>query len=363
MSISLRSTRYEPENFNPNNMVICIRWKGNINLAEAFTSLFIYIVDNPILKEGKVKIPYYGVEDVIVSIRYKKESRGIREASEQSDNFVSVDLQINKRNAHIKLSSGNALVMGVTSVEDGTAAVNCLLDLIYITDQNLKYLRTVSPETMEAVYEYIKSKVTEDTVGMGLPDSDIFLTQLEEYNQNNNAVVDERVDKMMLARGYEVKNMMNLKKAMTTLIKQKTVDPDIVEIMETDVTNSAYNYKLQFFNKSGEIVKGVFILKHLALAVINMQNANITAAHHNWHSKYANVVISTRGMTNGKLNFEDNGDDTLPQHIHRFNISEEGSIRQWSPSLKEEAYLVHCTLLEILSNLISDYSDVFIVSE
>lgn len=362
MSLSLRSTRFESQDFNPNNMVICIRWKGIINLAEAFISLFIVVIDNPLVKEGKIKIPYYGMEDVIVSIRYKKESRGIREASGQSDNFVSVDLQINKRNAHIKLSSGNALVMGVTSIEEGIAAVNCLLDLIYLTDQNLNYLRGASSEVLDATYAYVKSVSTDGAVGMGLPDSDVFVANLEEHTRNDpNSKVDALIAKIMLARGYELKTMSDLKKTLTTVSKQKVIDPDLVEIVETEVTNSAYNYKLQFFDGNGDAVKGVFILKNLALAIINMQNNNITAAHHNWHSKYANVVISTRGMTDDKLNIGD--DNNTAQHIHRFNISEEGSIRQWSPSLKEEAYLVHQTLLHILVTLIGDYSDVFMIAE
>src|SRR5258706_4451233 len=361
MSLSLRSSCFESEKFNPNNMVIVIRWKGTINLAEAFISLPIFVVDVPLSKGGKIKIPYYGVEDVIVSIRYKKESRGIRDASGQSDNFVSVDLQINKRNVHIKLSSKNALVMGVTSVEEGSEAVNCLLDLIYITDQNLNYLRQVSNDVIESAYTYVEKVSTDCTPGLNLPDSDVFINDLEVYNiAHPETPVDERVGKIMLARGYELTCFEDLRHTMALLLRQKMIDPDSVEIVETEVSNSAYNYKLNFYDASGEPLDGVFILKNLALAIINMQNSNITAAHHNWHSKYANVVISTRGIVEGKLSLcNSTTEENVAQHIHRFNISEMGSIRQWSPSLKDEAYLVHQELLIILTNLIGEYTDVF----
>lgn len=341
-------------------MVIVIRWRGSINLAEAFVSLPIFVVDTPLATSGKLKIPYYGVEDVIVSIRYKKESRGIRNVSGQSDNFVSVDLQIGGHNVHIKLSSNNALVMGVTSVEEGTEAVNCLLDLIYQTDQNLAYLREVQPNVLERGLVYLASVATDNSSGLSLPDSDVFIAELEKHNQEHpDDKVDEMVAKVLLARGYELETFEELERTVNTLLRYKKIDPDQVEIIETEVSNSAYNYKLQFYEPDGEIGQGVFILKNLALAIIGMQNPSITAAHHNWHSKYANVVIATQGVVDGKL-LLDGTDENRPQHVHRFNISESGSIRQWSPSVKEEAYLVHRELLSILANLIGNYSDVFV---
>ena len=51
------------------------------------------------------------------------------------------------------------------------------------------------------------------------------------------------------------------------------------------------------------------------------------------------------------------------QHIHRFNISEGAGIRQWSPSTKEEAFLVHKVLIAILKNIIANNSNVFVVAE
>src|SRR5579871_3811794 len=141
MAFGVKSRFQAQDEFNPNNMVIVVRWDGEVILDSAFIALPILPIEELPTKRKKIKIPYYGVEDVLVSIRYKNEARGIRPIPKQPDNFVSIDLQINQRNVHIKLSSNNALVMGVTSIEEGRAAVECLLDTIYMSDQHMSYLK------------------------------------------------------------------------------------------------------------------------------------------------------------------------------------------------------------------------------
>jgi hypothetical protein len=359
MSLDLMANFSDVSKFNPNNMVIVVRWNGNINLANAFNLLPLQCIEESPSTKKKIKIPYYSVEDVIVSIRYKKGARGLREVPKQPDNFVSIDLQIGGRNVHIKLSSENAVVMGVTSLEKGVEAVECLLDTIYMTDQNLAYLRKVDIDEVTRAYEYIENLSVEKEDSLGLPEADIFCDNLIDYNKTNPKI-DEKIATILLARAYEFSTISDFSDAIVKFTQSKPIDEDNVEIVSAEVSNSAYNYKFYFFSvEKKEKVVGYFILKNLASAILSLNNPNITASHHNWHAKYVNVVISTFGIKNNQLNMKNN----KKQHIHRFNISETGSIRQWSPSIKEEAYLVHLLLTQIIGQIIIKHKDVFLVPE
>jgi hypothetical protein len=159
-----------------------------------------------------------------------------------------------------------------------------------------------------------------------------------------------------------------------------------VTISETEVSNSAYNYKYHFYALSDPTtpVEGFFILKNLALKILDMNIPTVISSHHNWHSKYTNLTISTWGMHNGKLLMMSNNTDVekewyqkysnlividnelvkkSPQHIHRLNLSETLSTRLWSPSIKQEAYLIQLLSLAIIRDILATTDDVFVVPD
>jgi hypothetical protein len=436
MSYGLLSRYSNIEDFTPSNAVIVCRYAlgAQIDLSAAFLSLPILPIEEPISKKKKVKIPFYGVDDVIVSIRYKKEARGIRLVPKQPDNFVSIDLQTGHRNVHIKLSKQNALVMGVTSLKEGIDAVECLLDIAYVTDMNLEYLRKSSNTAIDDCLDFL------ETFGETLPDVDDYKAAVAKHNSSFEKLslkddqhleegkvlslkeealtlehslsseeqkrssldekqkesleekripskpIDERLAMILLVRAYELNNMDKLISVISSLRQMGRIDPNNVEITETEVSNSAYNYKFQFYNLADPTipVEGFFILKNLALKIIEIGNSSCIPSSHNWHSKYTNVVLSTYGMHDGKILMESNRtkeeeafyrrhedlviiDNELTknarQHIHRFNISETGSCRFWAPALKEEAYLVHLLLIRIIGEVLANTNDVYIIPE
>ena len=365
MALDLIANFANVSDFNPNNMVVVIRWKGDINLDEAFILLPIQTIEedtNPSAIKKKLKIPYYGIEDILVSVRYKKNARGLRSSSGQPDNFVSIDLQIGKRNVHIKLSSENAVVMGVTSIEAATEAVECLLDTIYMTDQNMAYLRKCDSDTIDRAYEYIVGLCKEGEIGLGLPDSDVFKQDLDIYNNKNKDKIDERIANILLVRAYEMSKIENLTNIFAKFTYSKPIDNNGVIITTTEVCNSAYNYKLLFVNEIGEKVNGVFVLKNLACAILALNNPNITSSSHSWASKYCNIVVSTYGVKNGKLLMKDNS-GKRKQHVHRLNVSEKGSIRLWCCSRQPEAYLLHLLIYNIIKNILTTTNDVYILPQ
>lgn len=341
--------------FSPNNMVVNVTWDEKINLTKAFNLLPIQSLEID-LDKIKKKIPYYGIEDVIVSIRYKKQSRGIRPIPEKADNFVSIDLQINNKNVHIKLSENNVLVMGVVSVQRAIEATQCLLDTIYMTDQNIKYLKTCDEFEVKKVYKYIRSLAVDGKKSLDLPDINLFINKIKE----DYVEIDERLAGLFLAKGYETDSLRVFDESVEYMLNSSYISEDIISINDYRICNSVYNYGL-IIGRDNIPLKACFILRNLAGAIINLNNKNITSSHHNWHGKYTDVVISTYGLSKGKLLLDKR--KNKKQHIHRFNISERGAIRQWSPSSVKEAQIVHQLLLAVLTDIINNVEFVMVVEQ
>jgi hypothetical protein len=326
------------KSFIPNNMVVLFEWDKPLNLADIFVSLPIVSVEGlPIIKGKKTKIPYFGIENVIVNIRYKNKSRGVRPFLAKPDNFVSVDLQIDQRNVHIKLSINNALVMGVTSFETAHEAIKCLLSIIDMVNKNLVYLRNIEEHIDENISTeldtYIKN-LYEDVI----PD---YLTF--ENNLPNN--IDKKLALIHLTYVYEMKTYQEYKNYINSVKAAQEISE--INIANFSISNSGYNYRLKCKCKQSthEFKTNFnFVLNRITTSINNydIENnseiGNIIASHHNWYSKYINIVITIK--------------DKDKYDIHRFNVSEGGSIRQWSPVIVSEAYKVYNLFIDMLNNIL-----------
>ena len=344
MSRKITSSCAKFKNYCPNNMVMVVRWDGKIRLADVFECLPLLVVESPPLMKGKkITIPYYGVDRVIVSLRYKKRARGLRKPPKNTDNFVSVDFQVGERNVHIKLSINNALVMGVTSEKEGVEAVERLLDMINMADVNVEIMRESSEEQRNLIRQFIENMSSDDELGLGLPPAKTFRSKVEKWNKKNEEKIDEHLAMIYLVYAYETFFYEDFVNMTDRIFKSKKMDEQLVNISTTEVSNSAYTYKLCFEEQKGDKMGGIFIFKNLAQCVINLEDPSMTATHHNWHYKYVNIV------------FRDDDD-----RIHRFNLSEGGSVRQWSPSSVKDAFRIHNRLLSVLNKITSENDEVFV---
>jgi len=361
--MSLVSSCTGIENFNSSNMVIVMRWKGKISLINAFSCLPILVVDNKIVsktKGKKIKIPYYGIEDVIVSIRYKSNVRGIREMlKKQSDNFVSVDLQSQEKNVHIKLSQTNITIMGVTLLEHAMEVTQCLIDLIQQCDENLTFLRNCLSEEVdkcllffeELFKKYLELSIKNSTE-FSLPNYDDFL----EIIKKEITLTEElhlKICEILLVYAYEYKDYKSFSKKIDLISSCEKIETSKIKLTYFDISTSLYNYHLSPMNDLKSRMNGIFILKNLAFEINNLGNNNVIASHHNWKSKYCDVAISENIVRN---------DGEIIEKVHRFNISEKGSIRQWSPDTKEFSYNIHNKIIAILKLVIQNSNNVFIPS-
>ncbi len=363
MTTQLVSSCLNIDNFRSSNIVAIVRWEGEISLNDAFRCLPIFSINEvPIIKgkKGKkIKIPYYGVEDVIISIRHKKECRGLRTIlNTKQDNFVSVDLQTEGKNVHIKLSETNATVTGVTTLEQGLNSIQCLLDLIHQTDENLEYLRTSLSKEVDKCENFINNFFIDDkTKGIDIPDYDVVI---EKINEHNNVHLDEnKIDiklcEILLAYAYESKNKSHFSDIISNITQSNKIDKDKVVQTIFDVSTSLYNYHLSNQNdETKSKMKGMFLFKELANSINDLKDPHVLADNHNWNSKYCNVAISD-DVIDCKGN--------IIQKIHRFNISEHGGVRQWSPDIKESSYQIHNKLIKIIRQAMKNNPNIFFPDE
>lgn len=349
MSESLYSISSEYKDFNPNNMVCLFKWEGDLDLLNMFNSLPITVLDIlPTIKGKKCKMKYYGIDQTIVNIRFKKKSRGIRPLLETSDNFVSIDLQNNGKNIHIKFSVNNALVLGSKSFEEATDAIKTCFEIMKMSDNNLTKIRKTNKKDIDNIMNFIINLSENNKKSLNLPMVKDFqeLLDLENSKLDNDNYIDVNKCLIFLAYAYECKTINQFKFTIKNLQNCTNINPDMLEMGYCDVKNSGYSYKI-----INDDCDGVFILQKLAHAIIKLDLDQVSASHHNWHSKYVNVVINNDTL-------DDNGE--IVRHTHRFNISEKGSVRQWSPSFKEEAFEVKNLLLCIIQNSMRKMDGIFI---
>jgi hypothetical protein len=362
MDQQINSTCPNIESFIPNNMVVTVRWDGTINLNDASKTLPILTLDEkPTMKGGHVKIPYYGIENVIVSVRYKKSYRGMRKTSKNSDNFVSTDLQIDGKNVHIKLSTTNAVVMGVTEYQKAIDAIHCLFDIMKMSDDNLEYLRKSKAKNVDSVLSFISSMAIENKPSIGLPGYKEVVEKLAAENERLKSLSEKEIDfrlcMILLSYAYESETTESFTKNIGEITVCSPIEPENVKILmdKCRVSNSAYNYKLIFPHVKDQVkLPGVFVLRNLANAIIQINDPNIVPSHHNWSYKYVYVAMSVDSPEPGNPD---------KQVIHRFNISEGGSIRQWSPSFTEKAFEIQKMLIHIIRLSIASDPNVYISPE
>ena len=334
-------------NFKPNNMVCLFLWVNSINLPNMYQILPILDLNEKVPFKGKkIKIPYYGIEGVIVNIRHRKENRGIRPFLQKSDNFLSVDLQLNQKNIHIKISVNNLLVMNVTSYNDAVSAVSYLNEIINMTNSNIVFLKSCTITQLEQSKQIIYNLYS--SIDTEFPTYEYFKKYCSLYDE-----IIFRASSIFLCYSYELKDIKtNLEYCVNKLLSSEKL-PNLT-ISNSSVVNSIYNYKLKL-NEEDLKLNGTLILRTLAFKINNIVVPTIEtdlkikmliASHHNWRNKYCNIVITIEC-------------ENKESQVHRFNLSEKGCVRHWSPSDTPYAYKLYKILLCILNWCIID-PDVYI---
>lgn len=358
------------KDINASTITMITGIKGNVDIVSAYEVLCILCPRNddgtrfvhPI--KTRNKIPYFGIPNAIVCVKYEGSVRGIRQNKGQMNNVVSIDLQCCDKNINLKLAKTKIQLTGANSEKMGIEAFQILCAHLNMIQDNINYKNNLPEEVKQNTLDWINSN------------KELNMEMIELSPDN----VDKRLAKILYSYYSEFDNYEDfcekIKKVMTVnFLCSDNVQPD-----NPRISNSVYNYTLG---------------KEISLIDMTMflRKKGFNAIFHNWSTTYVNVSIpimnessastpesilsgftesSTEsdypeGENNEKFELDiellkeletyDKSEDIAISSqekkegkikVHRFIIYRGGSIKQTSPTSYESALDVRNIILEAL---------------
>lgn len=263
-------------------------------------------------------IKYFGYEGIIITACYKQVRRGVRIGI--MNNMMCIDLQLEGKNIHLKLSKSTLTSVGTSEINKGVNAYKVIISHINNLKKNIEKFQNVEDKTF--IYNYIKSYFIKDNLLLNTKDVII----PEKYKDELNFL-------RVYLDDFE-KNEVDL--YLEKVKKLETIEPlfkGTLEYLNTRVYNSVYH-----INISKERLYLHILAPYLA-------DKGILAEFHNWTSEGVNICFPIE---------EDlDNDYCVPkEYKHRFTIHEKSSMRQCSPGFKEESYKYYQGVMKLIKKFI-----------
>jgi hypothetical protein len=292
-------------------------------------------------KNTRNKIPYFGVDNAIVCVKYKGKIRGIRQNEGQMNNVVSVDLQTGNKNINLKLAKTNVQLTGATSDNMGKNSFNVLCAHLNMVQGHLNHIRSL-PETVK---QFTIQWVSEKTI----PINGVIPPFNYEYITNeskSNSYIDPRFATFLWQFSDEYTSYLDFSQKLKSVIEicyskdNIVIENDEVSVINCRISNSVYNYNI------GKEVSLIGLTKYL-------HKKGFSVSFHNWNSTHLMVSIPISDDNHsiaGDSIFvgSDSGSDmslSSKLKVHRFSIHKTLSIKQTSPSESSLALEARSTLL------------------
>jgi hypothetical protein len=292
------------------------------------------------------KIPYFGIKDAIVCVKYKGGIRGIRQNEGQMNNVISIDLQCCNKNINLKLARSKIQLTGASSEEMGNEAFQVLCNHINSLHKEFNYINSLSEEvkikTLESLIHYTK----------GLDEDSLIELEYEIYNTLLESGCDELLLKFLYKYIIDCKNHSEFETKIRRVMTYKNISDKEIFITSSRISNSVYNYNL------GKEVSLISLTNHLYKKGLNV-------SFHNWNSTHLNVSIpilddestskSSTPSSHKTFNTEDmdkEEEEIINEKIkvHRFIIYRGGSIKQTSPTSYKDAIDAKSILMNCLKD-------------
>jgi hypothetical protein len=285
-------------------------------------------------KNIRSKIPYFGIENAIVSAKYKGISKGIRSGQvHMMNNVVSLDLSCLGKNINLKLAKTKIQLTGATSFEMGEHAFRVLCEHVNMIQSNLNYIRTIDLETRKITEDWVIKKVEEMIMPNRLPYIDMNAIESEE-------IIDKKYAAFLWQYTDDFDVLDEYCKKIDWIVNKINGDEQIVEselnIENINISNSVYNFSL------GEEVSLIQLTKHLI-------KKGFSVEFHNWNASHLKVSIPV--VENG-VNVMSN---TNKLKAHRFSVHRNGSVKYTSPTMYEKAMESRQLFLDALIDYTPEY--------
>lgn len=293
-------------------MVLSVDLGTQINVETFFNLLTIpYIPRRTKVAKGRVPIPYFHQEGIIVSVRHAGNSRGYRPAC-NIKSFGDADLQMDGRNYHFKVSPERLNILGVTDIEKSRRAFTVMIEHIKQVERNWAPCRSLSSDVIRKTISWVWDHITITSdlptiVPQGVdPRFALLLTSLTN-------TVGSRVE-------YDDKILSIIQCIPRPLFERP---PSIMSIW---ICNSVYNFKVPS-------------RLSLYVQVKKLRELGYRVGHHNIiNGKSLRVSVPVASSSPS----DDSAEDAK---FHKFTIRNAGTINQTSPTPQDEAYHVYRRLV------------------
>lgn len=262
------------------NLVICGNLSQTINISNFFKLVpvtpIVYknssenkSILNINLLPARCKIPYYGVENAIISARYGSIYKGFRGPSKVKA-FGDIDVQFDNKNVHIKISNNTINIIGVISEEMGNKAFQVLIAHFHMVNQQWKYI--FNSKHKESTLNWLMENLYRKTPPLNyeiipeiVPDDvDRYLAILLALHATTEPSVE--------MFEYKIKQIFEC----NTPIFDDTKE---LVILDQDVKNNVFSYNL----------KRELNLYETAIAINEFKNYKVS--YHNIKAEYMSIVL------------------------------------------------------------------------
>ncbi len=280
----------------------------------------------------RTSIKYYGIENIIISVCYKKTRRGMRTGA--MNNMVSLDIQHGGKNIHVKLSSTTITSVGTSGYQFGVDVFNLMIKHLNMLNNNIKYVKSMDKEIRDKNLEWIFDNCIDDKGRLTNVKNLLKLIKKTEWLDKTFAkacsvyVDDFEANEVDLFR-LKVKNF----------IEQTTFYPGELKCMKPSIFNSVYHINL-FKDIKNKRISLHRLAPYLA-------EKNFVVEFHNWISEGVNVCFDIEEEKTG-VHHKDK------EYKHRFTIHERGTMRQCSPTFKEESYKYYLGIVKQIEQFYKD---------
>ena len=280
----------------------------------------------------RTSIKYYGIENIIISVCYKKTRRGMRTGA--MNNMVSLDIQHGGKNIHVKLSSTTITSVGTSGYQFGVDVFNLMIKHLNMLNNNIRYIKSMVSEIRNKNLEWIFDNCTDDKGRLINVKNFLKLIKKTEWLDKTFAkacsvyVDDFEANEVDLFR-LKVKNF----------IEQTSFYPGELKCMKPSIFNSVYHINL-FKDIKNKRISLHRLAPYLA-------EKNFVVEFHNWISEGVNVCFDIEEEKSG-VHHKDK------EYKHRFTIHERGTMRQCSPTFKEESYKYYLGIVKQIEQFYKD---------
>ena len=317
-----------PKNkFKPSTVTIRKTFNTNINIVNLSNYLPIYhIFDKDgnrvkLISGSRESIEYYGPENSVISICFKNVRRGMRTGA--MNNMISLDIQKNGKNIHLKISSSAITSVGTSSLKEGEDVFNTVIKHIEEIQKKINFIKSLDKEIVKYNIDNFIEIINKEEL--------ISLNDIRKIVEKRKDINRELVNIFLLYYQDFDKNQVS-----EYIKKIKNLDQN-VDMFEGDLKCSESNIFNSVFYT--DCIKNIRVPLHLLAQYLSSFGIIV-----NYDNRSSEGVIVCFNVEEKKTSYNYN----IKEYKHRFTIHMNGKIKQCSPSKQEEAHKYYFGLMNLI---------------